>query len=55
MAQDPNDTGTSQALLDRLVHSRLPRTLELKERVDAGDRLTDTDLEFLKTCSKTHR
>ena len=48
MAQDPTDTGTSQALLDRLVHSRLPRTLELKQRVDAGDRLTDTDLEFLK-------
>ena len=45
---DPSDTGTTQALLDRLVHTRLPRTLELKQRVDAGQRLSDTDLEFLK-------
>lgn len=48
MVQDHDELGTTQALLDRLVHSRLPRTLELKQRVDAGARLTDPDLEFLK-------
>lgn len=48
MVHDHDELGTTQALLDRLVHSRLPRTLELKQRIDAGARLTDPDLEFLK-------
>jgi hypothetical protein len=48
MVQDHDELGTTQALLERLVHWRLPRMLELKQRVDAGERLTDPDLEFLK-------
>ena len=42
-----DDDATSKALLDRL-NNRLPRMLELQKRVDAGARLEDTDLEFLK-------
>lgn len=38
------------ALIERLKNYRLPRTLELKERVDRGECLTETDIEFLKTA-----
>jgi len=48
MSTDPHDMGTLQALLDRLGKVRLPRTLHIKERVDAGERLSDFDIAFLK-------
>lgn len=48
MSDHTDDTGTIQALLDRLVKLRLPRMLDLKQRVDAGERLSDTEFDFLK-------
>lgn len=50
MAEDIDDTGTMQALLERLVQVSLPRAMAVKERVDAGECLTDADIAFLKTA-----
>ena len=43
-----NDDAVLQTLLDRLLRFRLPRALDLKKRVDAGECLTDADMNFLK-------
>lgn len=48
MKSDIEDQGTIQVLLDRLNNFRLPRALDLKERVDAGEKLGDHDIAFLK-------
>jgi hypothetical protein len=48
MSNDTEDTGIIEVLLQRLNDFRLPRLLELKARVDAGEALTDYDLEFLE-------
>ncbi|GAA5072061.1 hypothetical protein [Lysobacter panacisoli] len=50
MADPHDDDATLQALLDRLVKFRLPRALNVKKRVDAGERLTDADIAFLKVA-----
>ena len=43
------DAGTIQALLERLNNERLPRALDLKKKVDAGQPLGNHDLDFLNT------
>ncbi|MFE0500482.1 hypothetical protein [Lysobacter soli] len=48
MSHPSDDTATLQALLERLVKFRLPRAMSLKERVDAGERMSDTDIAFMK-------
>ena len=48
MTDAKHDDGTIQVLLDRLNNFRLPRALALKERVDAGGLLEDSDIEFLQ-------
>lgn len=50
MSDKTDDAATIQALLERLVKFRLPRTLAIKERVDSGERLTDSDIDFLKNA-----
>ncbi len=42
------DAGTIQALLERLNTQRLPRALELKEKVNRGERLDTADIQFLQ-------
>ena len=47
MAKSSDDEGTIQVLLERLDKWRLPRVLDLKEKIDGGETLNDSDLAFL--------
>lgn len=48
MSNDKEDTGVIEALLHRLNEFRLPRLLELKERVERGETLSEYDQQFLE-------
>ncbi len=48
MTDSTHDAGVIQTLLERLNTQRLPRALELKEKVDAGEPLGEFDLRFLE-------
>lgn len=47
MTEPSEDAGVIGALIERFEKLRLPRVLEMKERVDKGEKLTDIDMEFL--------
>ena len=48
MSDASKDIGTIQAILNRLNNERLPRALELEEKVQRGERLTYDDITFLQ-------
>jgi hypothetical protein len=47
MIKPEEEAGVLQATLDRFNNLRLPRALALKEKVDRGERLDDTEVKFL--------
>lgn len=48
MSETPQDTGLAMVLLERLEKQRLPLALEMKEKVDRGERLEDFELRHLQ-------
>lgn len=48
MSNEAMESGVIQALLDRFNQQRLPQLLELKERVDRGEKLNNLDIAHLK-------
>jgi hypothetical protein len=55
MPSASNDTGTIQVLLNRLNNQRLPRTLDLKNKVDRGERLDQGDIKYLEMVFEDSR
>ncbi len=47
MATQQLEAGVIQAILERLEQQTLPRALDIKQRVDGGDKLMDSDTLFL--------
>jgi hypothetical protein len=49
MTAPSKEDGVILALIERFEKQRLPRLRELKEKIEAGELLSDGDLEFLDT------
>lgn len=47
MQHTEREEGTIHALLEAFAKERLPRAIEIKERVDAGECLNEMDVDFL--------
>lgn len=52
MTDNEKDLGVGIALLERFTTQTLPRTFEIKERVDRGELLSQRDIDFLQTLAE---
>jgi hypothetical protein len=48
----PEDEGLAMALIERFEHWILPVALDVKAKVDRGEKLNDFDIEFLENVLK---
>jgi len=48
MTEKSEDAGLIAVLIERFESERLPRALDLKEKVDQGETLNDIDIAFLE-------
>jgi len=48
MSESEKEEGVATVLLNRLTEFRLPRALEIKKNVDAGEVLTESEIAFLE-------
>ena len=48
MTDTSNDAGVIQVLVERFEKHRLPIILELKEKVDSGEVLSDREIDYLE-------
>jgi hypothetical protein len=48
MTDTSKDAGIIQALVERFEKHRLPIVLELKEKVDSGEVLSDREIDYLE-------
>jgi hypothetical protein len=55
MDNSKEDEGLIQVLLEKLEKQRLPRLFALKEKVDGGSSLDDSDIDYLETAIKDAR
>ena len=55
MEQPEKDAGTIAALMIRFKKTRLPRAQRLLEKVNGGEKLSDSDIGFLKRVHEDNR
>ena len=55
MKESTMDAGLIEVILERLEKQRLPRLLEIKEKVDGGHLLDDFDVDFLEMSMEDAR
>ncbi len=55
MDQAEEDAGTFAALVLRLTESRIPRAQRMLEKVNDGETLSRSDIQFLKRVYKDNR
>jgi len=48
MTDTEQDRGVITALLERFTNKRLPRVLDIKKKVDAGEKLDTSDMDYLE-------
>ncbi len=48
MTDTPEDRGLITALLERFANIRLPRVLDIKQKVDSGEKLDTFDIDYLE-------
>ena len=51
MDKSTSEIGVITAVIERLVTQELPRLQVMEERLDKGERLSDSELEFLERIS----